>query len=75
MDNKSKAILAIFILGLVVSLYSGYRMNTCGYDCGLFSVSGQPVTVLAWVIGLGLLSLATLLTIIKLIKKYFHASR
>lgn len=38
---------------------TAYRMETCGYDCGLFSISAGMAVVVYYVIffGLGLISL------------------
>ena len=46
------------LLGFLIFIGSVYRMNTCGYDCGLFSVIGQPVTIVAWFIGVILAGLS-----------------
>ena len=44
--NKARSIsLSMFCICLVLFIGSAYRMETCGYDCGLFSVSVGIATV------------------------------
>ena len=64
MLRKIKSIsLIAFISLLAIFAFSAYRMETCGYDCGLFSVSSGTATVFYYLasLWLGLLALTVLL--------------
>ena len=58
-----KLALLIFIFSFVVFLWSFYRMETCGYDCGIFSLHSGGATVIYYLLSfwLGVASLATFL--------------
>ena len=55
--------LVAFIFLLAMFVFAAYRMETCGYDCGLFTVSSGTATVVYYLasLWLGLLSLVALL--------------
>ena len=56
--------LVAFICLLAIFAFAAYRMETCGYDCGLFVVSSGTATVVYYLasLWLGLLSLVVLFT-------------
>jgi hypothetical protein len=39
---------------LAIFAFAAYRMETCGYDCGLFSVSSGTATVFYYLVSLWL---------------------
>ncbi|RZF93525.1 hypothetical protein EXT42_06550 [Pseudoalteromonas sp. CO302Y] len=64
MLRKIKVISLIALICLLVMFtFAAYRMETCGYDCGLFSVSSGTATVFYYLasLWLGLLALIVLL--------------
>ncbi len=68
--------LIAFICLLAIFAFAAYRMETCGYDCGLFSVSSGTATVFYYLasLWLGLLALIVLLasTFYSLFKSRFR---
>jgi hypothetical protein len=58
-----KLALSVFIFCFVVFLWSFYRMEICGYDCGIFTLHSGGATVIYYLLSfwLGLASLATFL--------------
>jgi hypothetical protein len=59
MKNVLVANTIAFVVFASVFSWSAYRMETCGYDCGLVSVSSGTATVVYYVISfwLGMFSL------------------
>jgi hypothetical protein len=51
-----------FVLLFALFVAASYRMNTCGYDCGMFSVTSGGATVIYYLmsLGLGIISFAIL---------------
>jgi len=61
--RKTQRIIAVvFVLLLALFFAALYRMNTCGYDCGMFSASSGGATVIYYLLslGLGIISFALL---------------
>ena len=67
--------LVAFIFLLTIFVFAAYRMETCGYDCGLFAVSSGTATIFYYLasLWLGLLALVVLLasTLYTLFKSRF----
>lgn len=64
MLRKIKVISLIALICLLAMFtFAAYRMETCGYDCGLFSVSSGTTTVFYYLasLWLGLIALIVLL--------------
>ncbi len=50
-SRKEKVFYSILIgLSLVIFVWSMYRMETCGYDCGLFTVLTGPTVVVVYLL-------------------------
>lgn len=58
-----KLAISVFIFCFLAFLWSLYRMETCGYDCGIFTLDSGGATVFYYLLSfwLGLASLATYL--------------
>jgi type III secretory pathway component EscU len=40
----------VFGLSLMIFASAMYRMETCGYDCGLFAISSGPTVVVVYLL-------------------------
>jgi|GEM_PF-3506659 len=58
-------------LSFVFLLWSYYRNETCGYDCGLFSVSTGPTVVVVLILSFWLLVIIFSLFLLKYIFRRF----
>ena len=45
--------LAVLLASIAVAVRSKWVWVTCGYDCGIFTISQGPVSVVGWYLGLG----------------------
>ncbi len=57
-----RIIAVVFVLMLALFFAALYRMNTCGYDCGMFSLAFGGATVIYYLLSfwLGIISFAIL---------------
>ena len=60
--------ISFFVIGLALYIYSGFRMSSCGYDCGLFTVSLGPATIVGWFLGIIIASISLLVLLFNFIK-------
>jgi hypothetical protein len=65
--------LAIGLSALFV-VWSSYRNVSCGYDCGLFSVSSGPTVVVVWIVSLWALGISTSVCLLKYLFRRFGKS-
>ena len=45
--------LAVLLASIAVAARSKWVWATCGYDCGIFTISQGPISVVGWYLGLG----------------------
>jgi len=61
MKHLNKILILIFVLSLILWLFSGYRNTSCGYDCGIIpDVKGGSgmVVIVASILSLFFLGLS-----------------
>ena len=62
---------SIIFISFILFIWSSYRNTSCGYDCGLFTVTTGPVVILVWLVSL----LIFVLSLLIFITKYFYRKR
>lgn len=62
-------------LSFVFLVWSGYRNTTCGYDCGLFTVTSGPVVVVVSILSFWCFVISTGIFIFKYIDRRFGRSK
>ena len=73
--RKEKIIYSLIIgVSALFILWSSYRNATCGYDCGLFSVSTGPTVVVVWVLSLWVFGISACIFLLKYLFRRFGKS-
>lgn len=69
---KEKRFYFTFIsFSLVIFFWSLYRNETCGYDCGLFTVSTVPTVVIAYMLSFWALAVTVSVLLLQFIVRKF----
>ena len=73
--RKEKIIYTVLIgLSTILFFWSVYRNATCGYDCGMFSVSTGPTVVVVWVLSLWVFGITATIFLLKYLYRRFGKS-
>ena len=71
-SRKEKTIYSVLIvLSLIIFAWSCYRMETCGYDCGIFTVTTGPTVVVVYLLSFWTLVITSCVFLLKLIIRKF----
>ncbi len=75
-SRKEKLLYSVLIgLSSVIFVWAMYRMETCGYDCGLYSVSSGPTVVVVYLLSFLILVISFGVFLLKFLFRKFGENK
>ena len=57
-------LVTVLIVSSILTIWSGWVFESCGYDCGIFSVQGKPASILGLTVGGLIMSISLIMLFI-----------